>query len=266
MTARAIGGVFKPKKFEPVWRESFDVDSVEAKPWQRLFDGSREVKRLVVNAVLRTCGEEITEHRRRALALKREWRARPAASPGAELAEAEAREKVREQLRELLRVGDDRVLAAYLDDYNPETGELFTAQATIAAELGIGVSEVNRALARLRTSGYIDWVRRSRPAPTAGGAGPQKEQASSAYFFSWKAQLSPRAWARLWQLILAGLKKAGKAAIATTVALFTRLFWPAGKKGLSPRSSRRPGPRSYVFRVRSAIQRTASNRGQHDEK
>jgi hypothetical protein len=218
------------RRRDHVWRHSYDADSPEAKPWVYVLDRSREAWTIVKNALNRTCREDVTEETRlaRSARLKGE---RPAPR---------------------LRVGDERVLEAYLDDYHPDTGELFTAQATIAAELGIGLATVNAALQRLRDRGYLNWVRRSK-VTEEDGPGWRRKQTSNAYFFDWKKSLSPRAWSRFWQLVLAGLGRIGKAAIAKTAALFTRVIAPRllGR----PRCSPAPGPR-----LATRVKRDSSSR------
>jgi hypothetical protein len=267
------------RRRDHVWRHSYDVDSPEGKPWVYVLDGSREAWRVVKNALRLTCGEDVVKQSREARfahlngdsppalrlrlgAMREDYRTlivgekwKSAAYPHRDGGRATyTRATVDELAREIraiearleeaamrLRMGDEHVLAAYLDDYNPATGELFTAQVTIATELGLCLSRVNQALQRLRHHGYLDWVRRSRATEREGLPGWQRKQASNGYFFDWKKSMPPRTWSRFWQLVVAGLKKVGKAAIATATALFTRAV---AKRLLGrPKSSPPPGPR-----------------------
>jgi hypothetical protein len=246
---------------EKVWRHSYDVDSPEGRPWVYVLDRSREAWRVVKNALARTCREDVNLQAREArgarYALQQDLheleRARARGQHAAMPAIQQRIDAKRRQLQHRLRVGDDRVLEAYLDDYNPETGELFTAQATIAAELGLGsASSVNTALQRLRRHGYLDWVRRSR-ITECEGPGWKRKQASCGYFFDWKRLMPPRTWSRFWQLVTAGLKKAGKDAVAKTAALFTRVV--AARLLGRPRSSPPPGPRLRTRLRRDSLSR-----------
>jgi hypothetical protein len=74
-----------------------------------------------------------------------------------------------EVLRELLR----------LIDY--KTGRLDPAIATIAARIGRSVAAVAEALKRLRTHGFLSWLRRYVPTDREGLRGPQVRQTSNAY-------------------------------------------------------------------------------------
>lgn len=228
MTARPLGDLVAgiasnldpDRQRDHVWRHSYDIDSPEGKPWLYVLDRSREAWRVVKNALKLTCAEDVVEQSRQARL---------------------ARLKGERPVEKRLRMGDEHVLAAYLDDYNVETGELFTAQATIAQELGLCLSRVNESLQRLRRHGYLDWVRRSRATEAEGQSGWQRKQASNGYFFDWKRRMPPRTWSRFWQLVVAGLKKIGKEAIAKTKALFTRVV--VQRLLGRPRSSPPPGPR-----------------------
>jgi hypothetical protein len=279
--AAGLAAVVDPdRQRDHVWRHSYDVDSPEGKPWLLVLDGTRETWRAMKTALKVTCAEQVVKHRRlarfdllrgdrpsalrlRLEAMREDYRALvtgekaqsatyPRRGGGREsFARSTAGELAHEigalqaQLAEAenrLRMGDEHVLAAFLDDYNVETGELFTAQQTIADELGMGVSRVNEALQRLRHHGYLDWVRRSRTTEQEGLPGWQRVQASNGIFFDWKKSMEAATWSRFWQLALAGLKKIGKAAIAETKALFTRVI-KARLLG-RPLSSPAPGSRA----------------------
>lgn len=74
-----------------------------------------------------------------------------------------------EVLRELLRLVDHA------------TGRLDPSIDGLAARIRRSRDAVWRALKALKTHGFIDWIRRYVPAPTAGKAGPQVRQTSNAY-------------------------------------------------------------------------------------
>jgi DNA-binding transcriptional MocR family regulator len=74
-----------------------------------------------------------------------------------------------EVLRELLRLVDHA------------TGRLDPSIEGLASRLRRSRDAVWRALKALKTHGFIDWIRRYVPAPTAGRAGPQVRQTSNAY-------------------------------------------------------------------------------------
>jgi len=61
------------------------------------------------------------------------------------------------------------------------TGRLDPAIDTIAGRIKRSRDAVWRALKALKAHGFVDWLRRYVPAPTAGQAGPQVRQTSNAY-------------------------------------------------------------------------------------
>jgi len=73
------------------------------------------------------------------------------------------------------------VLRELLNLIDHATGRLDPAIDTIAVRIKRSRDAVWRALKSLRAHGFIDWIRRYVPAPTAGGAGPQVRQTSNAY-------------------------------------------------------------------------------------
>ena len=73
------------------------------------------------------------------------------------------------------------VLRELLNLIDHATGRLDPAIGTIAVRIKRSRDAVWRALKALKTHGFIDWIRRYVPAPTAGGAGPQVRQTSTAY-------------------------------------------------------------------------------------
>src|SRR5690606_31948645 len=61
------------------------------------------------------------------------------------------------------------------------TGRLEPAIRTIADAIGRAYSAVHEALCRLRTHGFLTWLRRSKPVDNPIPGGQQVEQASNAY-------------------------------------------------------------------------------------
>lgn len=74
-----------------------------------------------------------------------------------------------EVLRELLRLVDHA------------TGRLDPSIDGLATRIRRSRDAVWRALKALKAHGFVDWIRRYVPAPTAGEAGPQVRQTSNAY-------------------------------------------------------------------------------------
>lgn len=64
-----------------------------------------------------------------------------------------------------------------------KTGRLDPAIDTIAEATGLVRVTVVRALARLKATGFLQWVRRSRRTGNDGLFAPQRKQTSNAYFF-----------------------------------------------------------------------------------
>src|SRR5690606_25746147 len=60
-------------------------------------------------------------------------------------------------------------------------GTLEPAIRTIADEIGHAYSAVHNALVRLRSAGFLDWMRRSEPIEDPEPGGPLIRQASNAY-------------------------------------------------------------------------------------
>lgn len=105
------------------------------------------------------------------------------------------------------------MLDALLDHFNHATGELYPAQQTVADKTGLSRRQVVYALARLRSRGFVTWVRRTVKKDGAEGlTGPQREQKSNAYHFDWRRKMAKRTWMRFWQLVSTRLRKLGNVA------------------------------------------------------
>lgn len=87
----------------------------------------------------------------------------------------------RDVLRELLRLLDFK------------TGRLDPAIKTLADRCGYSVAAVVEALKRLRSHGFLDWLRRYEPTGNTGTKAPQVRQISNAY----RVSIPPRAEALL---------------------------------------------------------------------
>ena len=79
------------------------------------------------------------------------------------------------------------VLQALYDIVNPKTGRLDPSLDYLMNRIKRSRHAIVRALARLKTAGFIDWIRRSEPIE-AEGPGPRVRQASNAYWFNLPAK------------------------------------------------------------------------------
>ncbi|MFK3888458.1 helix-turn-helix domain-containing protein [Sphingomonas sp. NPDC079357] len=174
--------------------KSHHEDTRKAKPWRVHGDRNRKRWNVFKAAALRTFDIMRQKH---LMALRD---ARAARRAGETMEVPGAQERLH---------GDDRAVLSYmLDRYNHMNGELYPAYATIAAQTGLSHGFVKAAMARLRAFGLIDWVRRSKTKEGAEGhAGPQLEQTSNAYFFSWPEQLIGSARETFLNFLTIGLKK-----------------------------------------------------------
>jgi hypothetical protein len=78
-----------------------------------------------------------------------------------------------------------------------KSGTFDPAIQTIQTYTGYGRNTVIRALARLKAHKFLFWVRRTEKTGNEGGYGPQRKQATNAYFFA-LAEL-PRAVLARWR-------------------------------------------------------------------
>lgn len=162
--ARSIGEIVanaKPEKVfrsnQPVWRNSYYKGQIEKQIWRPINDGTRRGAKRQIGAVLK-CARDMERKTRRD---------RQAIQPG-------TRNGV------LGQIGLD-VLEALYDIVNFRDGTLEPAISTIAERVGHSYAATHAALRRLRSHGFLHWVRRSRPKENAGSAGPQIEQITNAY-------------------------------------------------------------------------------------
>lgn len=146
-----------PRSGQPVWRNSYYVDTIEKRIWRPINGGGlRQASRWI--GYLMKAARKL-EHKTRAERQKNE----PGARNGA-----------------LGEVGL-RVLEYLYSVVDYSTGRLEPAIRTIAEEIGHAYSAVHRALVRLRRYGFLQWIRRSKPVDNPEPGGPLVQQASNAY-------------------------------------------------------------------------------------
>jgi hypothetical protein len=166
MMARSFGEIiaaakpakeFRSPERAKVWRNSYYENTIEKQIWRPLANGTRRGAKRHIGAVLKSA--RVFERRSR----RERQLVRPGTRNGA-----------------LGQIGLD-VLEALYELVDFKTGRLEPAIATLAAMVGHSYAAVHAALRRLRASGFLHWVRRSRPTDKVGEAGPQVEQITNAY-------------------------------------------------------------------------------------
>ena len=165
MTVRSIGEIIaqaKPKKVyrsgQPVWRNTYNQGQLEHRLWRPIADGTKRGARRRIGAILKSAKE--LERRTR---VERQ-RSHPGTRNGV-----------------LGQIGLDVLEVLYTRFVDFKTGTLEPAIATIAEAVGHSYSAVHAALRRLRTAGFLHWIRRCRPTDRKSEAGPQVEQITNAY-------------------------------------------------------------------------------------
>ncbi|HMO74594.1 MAG TPA: replication protein A [Sphingopyxis sp.] len=162
--ARSIGEVLgdraarSPRTGQPVWRNSYYKGQIEDRIWRPFMGGNVRGAKRRIGAILKSARE--LERRTR--------RERQRETPG-----------VRNGLVGQIGLAVLEVLYNRYLDYR--TGRLDPAITTIAEAVGHSYAAVHAALRRLRSAGFLHWVRRSEPIEDAAGAGPQVKQISNAY-------------------------------------------------------------------------------------
>lgn len=146
-----------PRSGEKVWRNSYTEGTIEDRVWKPISDGSARGGKRWTGALLKAARD--FEYRTR---LKRREK-EPGARNGA-----------------LGEVGLE-VLGFLYQTVNFATGRLEPAIATIAEAVGRSYSAVHEALCRLRTEGFLHWMRRTRPIDDPAPGGPLVEQVANAY-------------------------------------------------------------------------------------
>ena len=142
-----------------VRRDSYDENDRRAKPWRPIGDGTTAGALDWIDALIKTAEEYDRHHKQ------------PGGRGGL------GGPYVIQVLRALL--GRRGTIAV---DF--KTGRLDPSYDTLMKVTGYTRATIARALGLLRKHGFLDWVRRSRRTGNERGEGPQREQASNAYFFS----------------------------------------------------------------------------------
>ena len=208
-------------------RSSYDVDDKRAQPWKKVGDGSHAQGVIHREALLQTAKEqrrqdwqdlpnrklrEIREERE-ALAIElarlmADGRG-PIGRPAALRQQIEKLDTVLEQADGRLTRIDLNVLEALLHKIDFATGQLFPSYDTIADWAVCSRNAAILSLARLKSRGFIDWVRRSIRTANEGEFAPQREQTSNAYFFDHRRCLPRRTFQRYWQILVSKLRRLG---------------------------------------------------------
>jgi hypothetical protein len=138
---------------QPVRRRSYAIGEREREVWRPIAGGDSRTARRWIGAVMQAAERFDRKH-------KREGRRNGALGHvGLEV------------LRELYR----------LVDY--KTGALFPSIETIGRNIRRSRAAVVAALARLKSHGFLRWIRRTEKTDNEGGFGPQVRQISNAYGF-----------------------------------------------------------------------------------
>ncbi|MGB7407130.1 MAG: hypothetical protein WA908_01375 [Pontixanthobacter sp.] len=147
-----------PRSGEPVWRNSYTVGTFEFRDvWKPINGGKKRNGTRWVRALLKAArGYEL---KTRAQRRKKD----PGTRNGA-----------------IGAIGME-VLEYLYDTVDYANGRLEPAIRTIADKLQRSYSAVSDALKRLRTHGFLNWIRRSQPIDDPVPGGPQVQQASNAY-------------------------------------------------------------------------------------
>ena len=143
---------------QPVWRNSYYKGQIEDRIWRPFMGGNVRGAKRRIGAILKSAHE----------LEKRTRRERQRDNAG-----------VRNGV--LGHIGLAVLEVMYQRYLDFKTGRLDPAIATIAEAIGHSYAAVHAALRRLRSAGFLHWVRRSEPIEDVEGAGPQVKQISNAY-------------------------------------------------------------------------------------
>lgn len=208
-------------------RLSYDVDDLRAQPWRKVGDGSHAQGVIHGEALIQSAKEQRRQDWKelpnRKLREVRELRDALAAELAMLVADGQApigrpatlRREI-ERLDATIARADDRltridvtVLEALLTKIDFATGALFPSYETIAAWAVCSRNAAIEAVKRLKSRGFVDWVRRSIRTNNEGEFAPQREQTSNAYFFDHRRGMAPRTWQRYMQILVAKLRRLG---------------------------------------------------------
>jgi hypothetical protein len=215
-------------------RNSYDVDDKRAQPWKKVGDGSHVQGVIHREALMQTAKEqrrqdwhdlpnqklrEIREQRELLAAelerLMADGRA-PIGRPATLRQQIEKLDATMEKADGRLRRVDLNVLEALLDKIDFATGQLFPSYDTIADWAVCSRNAAIGALKRLKSRGFIDWVRRSIRTANEGEFAPQREQTSNAYFFDHRRSLPRGTFQRYWKILVSKLRRLGAVPPAVT--------------------------------------------------
>lgn len=164
-----------PRSGQPVWRNSYHEGQCEGRIWRRYGDGTVRTGKRLHGLILKS-----------ARRLERETR-------------RQRQTNTMQARRGLLGDVGLEVLDFLWGRVDFLTGRLEPAIGTIANEIGRSYSAVHRALKDLRTRGFLQWERRSRPIEQPEPGGPLVEQIPNAY-----ALLIPSALHRYFAIEIGG--------------------------------------------------------------
>ncbi len=211
-------------------RNSYLDTSPQAQPWAPIGDGSVAAGLAHREAMIETAEQlRVEQWRKFPLQAVRAATAERSAA-AAELAALAARSPaevpvdrpaaLRQRIKQLdamleaadrrLRRIDVTVLKALLSFLDFRTGRLMPAIATIADRAGCHANTVKAALARLKSNGFIDWVRRTIRTGNEGEFAPQLEQTSNGYFFDNRRRMARGVWSRFLQILTAKMRRIGR--------------------------------------------------------
>ncbi|WP_267396735.1 MULTISPECIES: hypothetical protein [unclassified Sphingomonas] len=146
-----------------VRRNSYDVDDNRAKPWRPIGDGTVTGALDWIDALMKTAREYDRMHKK-------------PGQRGGGLGGPFVITVLEALLGRRGTIGIDF-----------KSGRLDPALDTLQRVTGFARGTIVRALAKLKEHGFLSWVRRSQKTGKEGELGPQREQASNAYYFDLKA-------------------------------------------------------------------------------
>lgn len=219
-------------------RLSYDVDDLRAQPWKKVGDGSHAQGVIHREALVQSAKEqrrqdwkELPNRRLREIRATREALAAelaeltargqaPIGRPATLRLEIERLDATIEQAKGRLQRVDITVIESLLEKIDFATGALFPSYETIAEWAVCSVNAAKKAMARLKSRGFVDWVRRSIRTNNDGEFAPQREQTSNAYYFDHRRSMAPRTWQRYMQILVAKLRRLGAVPAAVVAGSF----------------------------------------------
>jgi hypothetical protein len=219
-------------------RHSYDVDDLRAQPWKKVGDGSHAQGVIHREALVQSAKEqrrqdwkELPNRRLREVRAMRDAMAAelatltaqgqaPIGRPATLRHEIERLDATIARADGRLRPLDIHVLESLLDKIDFATGALFPSYDTIAEWAVCSRNKAIDAIKRLKSRGFVDWVRRSIRTNNDGEFAPQREQTSNAYYFDHRRSMAPRTWQRYMQILVAKLRRLGAVPAAVVAGSF----------------------------------------------